>query len=377
MIDVVTSALATSLLPALAKLVASRSTRSDSRTESERFDGGKSGALPVLAWLQSVALSLPPRGERSESENNWVHHVDQVRASVRIGDRAAVELACQVWGGDHLRWLAALDEANDSGFLVPSIREPVARHYRVGESIAGSLIEQLNDRTETGPSRGQQAQQTGVTTDAQRNHAWLQSGLLYGADRLIENDLLVTGEALEMIFEATTPEVAETQERLTALLTGFFRGLDTNGFEKLDPVECERVGFDAARDALAALHWSQVVGDRLDTTAATRLLGVTRQALAQRLAAGTIHGLPGRRTTHYPTWQFDTVEGCVREETILILAEFRTALGVAVDQFLIASWMTSPQSELDLATPIEWLKLNGDTEKLVRAARHSAARAAS
>ena len=143
---------------------------------------------------------------------------------------------------------------------------------------------------------------------------------------------------------------------------------------KLDDDEAVRLGRRAAAHVLAAARWSQVAGDRLDTTQVTRLLGITRQALAKRQKSGSLLGLPGDSTTWYPTWQFDTNEARIRPEVRDLIGAFRDRLD-DVDPLVIAAWATTPQDE-DLAreTPAQWLSAGRDPDQLRRAAERAAAR---
>ena len=143
---------------------------------------------------------------------------------------------------------------------------------------------------------------------------------------------------------------------------------------KLDVEEANRLGRRAAAQVLAAARWSQIVGDRLDTTQVSRLLGITRQALAKRQHTGSLLGLPGDGTTWYPTWQFDVDEGRIRPEVRDLIGAFRDRLD-DIDPLVIAAWATTPQDE-DLAgeTPAQWLRAGRDPDQLRQAAERAAAR---
>jgi hypothetical protein len=143
---------------------------------------------------------------------------------------------------------------------------------------------------------------------------------------------------------------------------------------KLDDEEAMRLGRRAAADVLAGARWAQVVGDRLDTSQVTQLLGVTRQALAKRQQTGSLLGLPGDGTTWYPTWQLDSDKGRIRPEVRDVLGAFRDRLD-GMDPLVIAAWATTPQDE-DLAgeTPAQWLRAGRDQDQLRRAAERAAAR---
>lgn len=143
---------------------------------------------------------------------------------------------------------------------------------------------------------------------------------------------------------------------------------------KVSDDEAAAMGRIAADHAVAALRWSQVVGDRIDTTGLCQLLGVSRQALAKRQAAGSLLGLPGRGTTWYPTWQFDLDARDVRPEVRDIIGAFRDRLD-DVDPLLIASWAVTPQVEdLDGMAPEEWLRRGLDRGQLRIAAQRAASR---
>jgi hypothetical protein len=46
---------------------------------------------------------------------------------------------------------------------------------------------------------------------------------------------------------------------------------------------------------------------------------------------------------------------------------------VDLDPWTNASWFVSPQDTLDGATPVDWLERDGDEERVLEAARRSAA----
>jgi hypothetical protein len=181
------------------------------------------------------------------------------------------------------------------------------------------------------------------------------------------------------LAEARTGDVRDQWlEVAVAVADGFVQRLieDPDMFEKLDEAEARRIGIAAADNALAASHWAQVVGDRLDTSAVTQLLGVSRQALAKRQTSGSILGILGNGTTWYPTWQFDSEKGDARPEIRDIIGAFRDRLD-HVEPLVIASWATTPQDEdLDGLTPAHWIRLGRDTERLRRAAERAASRLA-
>jgi hypothetical protein len=160
----------------------------------------------------------------------------------------------------------------------------------------------------------------------------------------------------------------------TLIIDNFVQSLVTNAdvLDKLAPSEAASLARSAAERVLASARWSRVVGDRLDTTAVSHLLGITRQALAKRQAAGSIIGLPGHGTTWYPAWQFDLDAGHIRSEVRDIIGAFRDRLD-DVDPFLIAAWATTPQDEdLDGLTPEHWIRRGRDPQRLREAAERAA-----
>lgn len=163
---------------------------------------------------------------------------------------------------------------------------------------------------------------------------------------------------LETIAEAFTSE-------LNRLVGEFALRLE-------DDVVPLQVGREAAQQAAASLQWSSAVGDRVDTTEAARMLGVTRQALGKRRTNGTLLGLPGHGTAWYPLWQFDRVGRRVRPVVGDIIHEFRQRLGEDTEPLLIASWATTSQDDLDGESPAGWLNRGGDAEQLQIAAHRAA-----
>lgn len=156
------------------------------------------------------------------------------------------------------------------------------------------------------------------------------------------------------------------RERLRALLTRHHDLL-----ADLDPEAAQALGAEGAEAALAPLIWAAAVGERWPTSTVTEFLHVTRQALHKRVAKGTILGLPGSGTTWFPLWQFDIDSREIRPLVAEVIAAFRDELGSA-DPFVIASWATSPQPELQMS-PEEWLTSGKDPAEVVRVARRAAA----
>lgn len=168
-------------------------------------------------------------------------------------------------------------------------------------------------------------------------------------------------------------------ERVALLVDAFLERLSPARREinEIDADEARELGTKAAEEAIASARWSRLVGDRIDTSEAAELLGVTRQALSKRQISGSLLGLPGRGTTWYPTWQLDIDKKEIRSEVRQIIGAFRDSLGKEADPFLIASWASTAQHEdLDGLSPAEWLAQGNNPEDLRQAAQRTAERLA-
>jgi hypothetical protein len=131
---------------------------------------------------------------------------------------------------------------------------------------------------------------------------------------------------------------------------------------------------DVAARMLAAvprLHvWDEQIGPFYDTAGLRALLGVTKQALHDRVQRGTLLAVTSRDgKIGYPAFQFAGLEVLpgVREA----LAAFR---GAPVDGWAIAAWFTTPAGSLDGQTPAGWLVERGDVGPVVELARDTALR---
>ncbi len=187
---------------------------------------------------------------------------------------------------------------------------------------------------------------------------------------------------LQAAFEEAVRELRRRRDNdvglsaAVAVAESFVEALaaDAELLGKLDDDEAMRLGRRAAAQVLAAVRWSQVVGDRLDTSQVVQLLGVSRQALAKRQNTGSLLGLPGDGTTWYPTWQFDIDGARIRPEVRDLIGAFRDRLD-DIDPLVVAAWATTHQDE-DLAgeTPAQWLRAGRDTTQLRQAAERASAR---
>lgn len=172
------------------------------------------------------------------------------------------------------------------------------------------------------------------------------------------------GDALKWIEEGFDQELGSIlASRLEANVC-----LDTLGDH-----EALELGRRGAREALAPLLWKTLAGDVLDTTQVGELLDVTRQAINKRIRHHSLLALPGKRTTYFPTWQFDFDRREIRPVVKDLLQVFVAALG-DLDPFVVTSWARSPQhDELDGMTPQEWIDKGGDDAPLKLSAERAAA----
>ena len=143
--------------------------------------------------------------------------------------------------------------------------------------------------------------------------------------------------------------------------------------EHLTEDEALQLGREAGRAVLAPLMFREMLGeDRFDTSAAARLLQVTRQALHKRAKAGGLLAVPGRGTTWYPAWQFDVDNRKLRPNARSALAAWVEVLGPSFDPETVLAWANSPQPELADDTPADWIQGGGDAEPLIDSARRAA-----
>jgi len=116
--------------------------------------------------------------------------------------------------------------------------------------------------------------------------------------------------------------------------------------------------------------YDEVTGPFYDTTGLTRWLGVTRQALHQKVARYAILACPlDDGGVVYPTWQF-----LDSGATIPALRDVLTVLASGtVDPWMAALWMRAPSEHLDGSCPADWLRHGGDPQRVIAMARQTAA----
>jgi hypothetical protein len=158
------------------------------------------------------------------------------------------------------------------------------------------------------------------------------------------------------------------------MLAGLYEVLNEHLHDLAEGVPKERLrdaGVQAGEQIITTLRWSAVVGDRLDTSQVTALLGSSRQALHERVGRGKLLAFPGRGTSWYPAWQFDRNLRRVRPVVAKLLDVFRDDAG-EVDPWLVAGWAATPQPDLDDQTPIAYIEQGGGDAHLVAVAAEAA-----
>ena len=123
---------------------------------------------------------------------------------------------------------------------------------------------------------------------------------------------------------------------------------------------------------MAPLIWGEVVGERWSTTETAEFLGVTRQALHDRVKRGTLLGVPGRGVTWFPTWQLNRGKRQVRPVTAELIQAFRD-LDRPLEAIEIAAWAQRPRADLDDLSPADWIAEERADGNVVTAALRSAA----
>ncbi len=112
------------------------------------------------------------------------------------------------------------------------------------------------------------------------------------------------------------------------------------------------------------------VGPFYDTTGLTSWLGVSRQALDNKVRTGRLLGcLTSERVRLYPTWQF-TDEGELLPGLIDVLRTLRSG---TEDGWTMALWLLTELEELDNMNAASWLGHRRDPDPVLELARFDAA----
>ena len=159
---------------------------------------------------------------------------------------------------------------------------------------------------------------------------------------------------------------------LAAAADSFEQTLGELGVSERDLGDPEALGRRAALLAAADALWSKRIGPMFRRDQVQELLGVgSRQAVSQLAKRNRLLALPSDDGLTFPAFQFSP-NGRPYDAMPAILAAFREA---DLSPFTIASWFTTPQRLLRV-TPATWLRRGRDSERVVEAARRSAARLA-
>jgi hypothetical protein len=165
-----------------------------------------------------------------------------------------------------------------------------------------------------------------------------------------------------------------TQEDDRVTTTEFLERFEQAYHDKLHELEVDEGSIDTdpaelgRRVALLVAtrgRWERQLGLLLSSTDFQRSTGLSRQALSQAVEANRVLRLTTKAgKTRYPGFQLD--------ESGRVLPGLRIVLGVFAGRvrspWTTASWLTSPQPELDGGTPVEFLEAGGDPEQAAQVA---------
>lgn len=116
--------------------------------------------------------------------------------------------------------------------------------------------------------------------------------------------------------------------------------------------------------------WDQLVGPVYTTGKVTALLGVSRQAVAERRSRRSILALEtSDGAVVYPAFQFH--QGALLPGLPKLLRRFPLE---TVDGWTLAAWLVAPQPGLEGRSVVEWLREGGDPGPVEALAAEQAAR---
>ena len=135
--------------------------------------------------------------------------------------------------------------------------------------------------------------------------------------------------------------------------------------------DAARLGQRAALVAAAGAMWGRQLGPLLEMRQAQELLGVaSRQAVHDLVQRHRLLALqPENRRTLIPLFQFSET-GRPYEAVPPILRIFGEAEATG---WTVASWFTTPTTDLEGDTPIAWIRAGRDRDTVLDAARGAAA----
>ncbi len=147
----------------------------------------------------------------------------------------------------------------------------------------------------------------------------------------------------------------------------FDQTLKEIGAEHLSP----QAGRQAALVAAAGLVWEGHLGKLYSTGELKDVMGVSRQAINERVQRGTLFALRQSSGEYaYPAFQFDH-QGQPLKPIIDVLPLFPEEIA---DRYTVASWFVSSQPLLEGNTPVDWVAKKRSTETLMESARRVAVR---
>jgi len=122
-------------------------------------------------------------------------------------------------------------------------------------------------------------------------------------------------------------------------------------------------------------EYDAVAGPFYDTAGLRKWLGISRQALAARVAAGSLLACPTQEgQLVYPAWQFQP-DGTTVAHLAEVIKILRPA---AATPWTVATWLRTPGGEnVEGADAVTWLSNGGDVTPILAEAREDAARWAS
>jgi hypothetical protein len=164
----------------------------------------------------------------------------------------------------------------------------------------------------------------------------------------------LTSHAIVAELDAALAAVGDTElAPLSAAETEFLR--KHGGPRAAEVVDSHGLGQDrddAAREAGARV--ADLAGSTLSVAEAALRLGVDRSRISHRLAEGSLWAFFIGRSPRLPRWQF--LDGAVLPGLDAVVS----AIPVGLAPPALARFMTTPQAELDGATPRAYLAEGGD-----------------
>ncbi len=161
---------------------------------------------------------------------------------------------------------------------------------------------------------------------------------------------------VEPLADAIRDRLLTVEKDEPGLLAERYAQLDG---EQRDPAAA--LARDAVDAIVAPALWARAIGPTYDTTQLADKLGISRQALAQRVTHHSVLALRGSRSRIYPAWQVDWHYG-FRPIVATILRRWYQA-EPEVEPETIAVWATTPvPSEHGPVRPGELIESGKDDE---------------